>query len=131
MPVVDASAAVAVLALDTPNEELVARIAAGDLHAPHLLDVEFLHALRRLVATGGMSLDRAVSARSDFADLPILRYPHPPLADRVWELRENLTAYDAAYIALSETLDLPLVTTDARLAGSSGHEALIEKYVSS
>ena len=90
----------------------------GDLHAPHLLDIEFLHALRRLTLRGELSDDRAHDARVDFADLALVRYPHEQLADRVWELRRNVTAYDGVFVALAETLDVPLVTCDARLAAA-------------
>ncbi len=77
---------------------------------------------------GHVSLDRARQARVDFADLPIVRYPHGPLLDRMSELRDNLTAYDAAFVALSEALDVPLVTTDAKLAAAHGHHAVVEAY---
>ncbi len=100
----------------------------GDLHAPHLIDVEFVHVVRRFVATGRITVERANAMRSDFADLPITRYPHGTLLDRMWHLRHNLTAYDAAYVALSEALEVPLVSTDARLAGAPGHHAVIEVY---
>ena len=100
----------------------------GDLHAPHLIDVEFQHGLRRLVLSGAISEDRASDARLDFADLTIVRYPHVSLADRMWELRHNITAYDAAFIALAETLEVPLVTCDARLARAPGHAATVEVF---
>lgn len=72
----------------------------GDPHAQHLLDVEFQHGLRRLVVSGAIGEDRAADARADFADLTTLRYPHVSLADRMWELRHNVTAYDAAFVAV-------------------------------
>jgi len=126
--VVDTSALVAAL-FDQPRPFLLLdRLAGGDLHAPHLVDVEFTHAVRRLVATDQLTLDRATQGRGDFVQLPILRYPHGPLLDRMWELRDNLTAYDAAFVALSEALAVPLVTTDARLAASPGHRAVIEAF---
>lgn len=100
----------------------------GDLHAPHLLDVEFLHAVRRLVMAGALSEDRAADACHDFAELTILRYPHVALADRMWALRHNVSAYDAAFIALAETLEAPLVTCDARLARAPGHAARVELF---
>ncbi len=90
----------------------------GDLHAPHLIDIEILHALRGLVRAGKLSADRAQDVRSDVAALAITRYGHEPLADRIWALRENLTAYDAAFVALSEALKVPLITCDARLASA-------------
>ena len=84
--------------------------------------------LRRLVAQGLLSVDRAGDARTDYADLAILRYPHLPFLDRIWELRANLTASDAAFVALSEALGAPLVTTDARLAAAPGHRAHVETH---
>jgi predicted nucleic acid-binding protein len=127
--VVDTSAVIAALIGRPPDKRLVDRLAVdGDLHAPHLLDVELLHALRRLVKGGRLSEDRAADARSDFADLAIVRYDHVVLADRIWALRHNLTACDATFVALAELLDLPLVTCDARLAHAPGHHAAIELY---
>jgi predicted nucleic acid-binding protein len=73
-------------------------------------------------------LAEGADIRKDFADLAIVRYPHQPLADRMWELRHNLSAYDAAFVALSEALGVPLVTCDGRLASSSGHQAEIELF---
>jgi predicted nucleic acid-binding protein len=127
--VVDTSAAVGVLIGLPRNRRLVHRLSAdGDLHAPHLLDVELLHALHRLVRTGRLSDDRAADARTDFADLTIVRYGHAVLADRVWEMRHNLSAYDATFVALSEALGVPLVTCDARLATAPGHDAQVELF---
>jgi predicted nucleic acid-binding protein len=127
--VVDTSAVIDALAGRPPDERLLARLGSdGDLHAPHLLDVELLHALRRLVAAGHLSEDRAADARSDFADLTIARYEHGFLADRIWELRHDLTAYDATFVALSEALDVPLVTHDRRLAATPGHRARVELF---
>lgn len=129
MIVVDTSAVLDALVASPRHEELAKRLAGeDDLHAPHLIDVEFLHVVRRLVIVGELSVERAADARLDFADLTMMRYPHHPLADRMWQLRHNLTAYDAAFIALSEALDAPLVTTDARLAAGPGHNARIELY---
>jgi predicted nucleic acid-binding protein len=127
--VVDTSAVVAALVGRPPNQVLVDRLRTdGDLHAPHLLDVELLHALRGLVLGGHLSEDRAADARGDFADLTVVRYGHALLADRSWELRNNLTAYDATFVALAEALTVPLVTCDARLAGVPGYSAVVELY---
>jgi predicted nucleic acid-binding protein len=127
--VVDTSAVVGVLIGLPRNRRLVRRLSAdGDLHAPHLLDVELLHALRRLVRTGRLSDDRAADARTDFADLTIVRYGHAVLADRVWEMRHNLSADDATFVALGEALGVPLVTCDARLATAPGHDAQVELF---
>ena len=129
MIVVDTSAVISVLAGQPRVARLVDRVINdGDLHAPHLIDVEFQHALRRLVVAGAINDDRAADARMDFADLTIVRYPHVSLADRIWELRHNVTAYDAAFLALAEALGAPLVTCDARLARAPGHAALVEVF---
>ncbi len=129
MIVVDTSAVLGVLAGRPAAPGLIDRVRSdGDLHAPHLLDVEFQHALRRLVVGRAISEDRAADVRTDFSDLSIVRYPHVSLADRMWELRNNVTAYDAAFIALAEVLAIPLVTCDARLARAPGHAALVEVY---
>jgi predicted nucleic acid-binding protein len=127
--VVDTSAVIGVLAGQPRAARLVDRVINdGDLHAPHLIDVEFQHALRRLVVARAINDDRAADARMDFADLTIVRYPHVSLADRMWELRHNLTAYDAAFLALAEALGAPLVTCDARLARAPGHAASVEVF---
>lgn len=81
-----------------------------------------------MVMRGEIAAERAADARTDFADTALLRYPHEPLGDRVWSLRHNLTAYDAAFVALAETLEAPLITCDGRLAASSGHDAKIELF---
>jgi predicted nucleic acid-binding protein len=127
--VVDSSAALEALAARDPAAGLVERLAEdGDLHAPHLIDTEILHALRRMLRRGQISEERAHDARTDFAELTLVRYPHEPLNDRVWQLRENVTAYDATFVALAEALDVPLVTCDARLAAAPGHRARVELY---
>jgi len=127
--VVDSSAVLEALAARDPATGLVERLAEdGDLHAPHLIDTEVLHALRRMLRRGQISGERAHDARTDYTDLALVRYPHEPLNDRVWELRENLTAYDATFVALAEALDVPLVTCDARLAAAPGSRARIEVY---
>ena len=129
MIVVDTSAVLSVLVGQPEALSLGARIRSdGDLHAPHLLDVEFQHGLRRLVISGAIGEDRAADARMDFADLTIVRYPHVSLADRMWELRHDFTAYDAAFVALAETLGVPLVTCDARPARAPGHAATVEEF---
>ena len=120
MLVIDASA-VTELVLGRRSGAFVAdRILeqVGDLHAPHLLDVEVLSALRRLVASRAATESRANDALTDFQDLTIERYPHDVLVPRVWELRENFSAYDAVYVALAEALTesgASLLTADRRL----------------
>jgi predicted nucleic acid-binding protein len=127
--VLDTSALLAALVAQPPSAKLVERLGAdGDLHAPHLIDVEALQALRRLVHRGYLSPERAEAAREDLRDLAIVRYPHVELLDRMWALRRHLTAYDAVFVALSEVLDAPLVTVDARLGAIGGHGATIETY---
>jgi predicted nucleic acid-binding protein len=127
--VVDTSAILDAIAAREAAPGLVARLSEdGDLHAPHLIDVEILHALRRMTMRGEISDDRAADARSDFADTAIVRYPHEPLSDRMWELRQNLTAYDAAFVALAESLAVPLITCDGRLASANDHRAQIELF---
>jgi predicted nucleic acid-binding protein len=82
--------------------------------------------LRRYCLTGDVSARRGGEALADLADLPIARYPHAALLPRLWQLRDNLTAYDAAYVALAEALDCALLTRDRRLAGTPLHAASIE-----
>jgi len=125
--VVDTSALVSVLAASDADPLLVDRVgSAGSLHAPHLLDTEFAHALRGL-ARAGLSPKRASGALHDLADLPILRYPALGLLERIWQLRHQLTAYDATFVALAEALDVPLVTCDAKLSRAR-HRAAVEVF---
>jgi predicted nucleic acid-binding protein len=126
--VVDASALLEVL-LRTPAANVVEdRLFAPHqtLHAPHLLDVEVAQVVRRYAANGEINSARGRMALTDLADLPLRRYPHDFLLPRIWDLRNNLTAYDAAYVALAEVLDIPLLTRDRRLAAAAGHRAQIE-----
>jgi predicted nucleic acid-binding protein len=126
--VVDASALLETL-LRTPAARQVDRrlLAAEEtLHAPELIDLEAAQVICRYVAAGGIAAERGRAALAVLADLPLRRYSHRPLLPRVWQLRHNLTAYDAAYIALAEALDAPLVTRDRRLAVASGHHAQVE-----
>lgn len=97
-----------------------------DLHAPHLLDVEILSALRRLVRAGEVVRERAEEAIEDLALLRIIRHGHLDLATRAWELRQNFTAYDAMYLALAESLDATVVTCDGPFGAAPGHSARIE-----
>ncbi|MGO4880315.1 MAG: type II toxin-antitoxin system VapC family toxin [Bryobacteraceae bacterium] len=96
------------------------------LHAPHLLDLEIVHVLCRGCLIGEMQSSRAAQALAVLGDLPIVRHPHEPHVPRIWALRHRLTAYDAAYVALAEALDSPLLTRDARMASAHGHRAKIE-----
>lgn len=94
-------------------------------HVPHLLDLEVTQVIRRYLHHHILSNHRATQAIDDFLDFPLTRYPHQPLLSRIWELRENFTAYDAAYVSLAEVLDIPLVTCDAKLMAAPGHSARI------
>lgn len=128
MIVVDASAVIEVL-LGTPAARRVAERLFDEgetLHAPHLLDVEIAQVLRQYTLAGAFRAERGAEALEDLADFPIARYPHQPFLPRIWELRNNVTAYDAAYLSLAEALAAPLVTRDAKLATAAGHEARIE-----
>lgn len=128
MIVIDTSAVLRALADETPDIALQKRMIMSPMHVPHLIDAEVLNALRGLVLGRKISVDRATDARRDFAALYLTRYPIHDLGDRIWALRDNLTAYDACYVALAEALDCPLVTSDAKLAGAAGHFAQIEVY---
>jgi predicted nucleic acid-binding protein len=128
MIVVDASAVFETL-LGRPNAEAVKRRLfdpSETLHAPYLLDVEVAQVLRRYAASGEINGERGRMALADLADFPLSRYPHEFLLPRIWDLRRNLTAYDAVYVALAEALDAPLLTRDRRLAAAPGHRAQIE-----
>ncbi len=128
MIVIDASALIEVL-LNTPaSAKVTERLFGGNdtLHAPHLLDLEVAQVLRRYALSGEMTDERGMQALEDLADLPLNRYPHEIFLLRIWSLRRNLTAYDAAYLALAEALDAPLITRDAALARVPGHRARVE-----
>lgn len=129
MIVLDASGAVDYLLGIVPGAmrdgERIAR-SGETLHAPHLFDIEVLHAIRAHVLRGEISPENAALALADLAELRVFRYPHPPLLARAWELYRTVSAYDGAYIALAEVLGAPLVTLDRRLANATGHGARIE-----
>ena len=130
MIVLDASAAVDWLLQTSAGQNIEKRIYSRNetLHAPHLLDLEVAQVLRRLALRGVVSIHRAAEAVSDLLDLRIARYPHLLLLPRIWQVRHNLSACDAAYIVLAETLGAVLVTRDARLASASGYAADVELF---
>ncbi len=125
MIVVDASA-LADLLLRTPrlSERVAAELRAGGFpQTLDLADVEVVSALRRKVRRGELELPRVEEALDDLGSLPVRRHRAAPLRGRIWELRDALSAYDAAYVALAEALAAPLLTTDTRLAHADGHRA--------
>ena len=126
MIVLDASAAVELLVRTPVGAQVIDRIAGEQLHAPHLLVLEVVQVLRRQQAHDPRETERASDALLDLRELGIFHHGHAFLLDRVWELRANLSAYDAAYVALAEVLDAPLLTCDARLAAAPGHGAAVE-----
>jgi predicted nucleic acid-binding protein len=123
MIVVDASVVLEAL---VGGGAATARLVGEDLVAPHLVDAEVAHVLRRRAHRGDLPADRAETALQHLQSLGMQRYPHTPLLTRVWQLRHTVTAYDAMYVALAEQLDAPLVTYDARLAGAPGVRITIE-----
>jgi predicted nucleic acid-binding protein len=130
MIVLDASAAIDWLLQTSAGQHIENRIYSRNetLHTLHLLDLEVTQVLRHLVRQGVVPLRRADEAVRDLLDLRINRYAHFVLLPRVWQLRHNFSAYDAAYIVLAEKLGAALVTRDGRLASASGHAASIELF---
>lgn len=128
MIVADASAVAEVLLRKQTAEAIEARLFASGLalHVPHLLDVEVAHVIRGHAAGGEIAPERGHELMRDLVEMPMQRHPHDWLLPRAWELRRNLTAYDAMYVALAEALDAPLLTRDKRLAAAPGHQARIE-----
>jgi predicted nucleic acid-binding protein len=126
--VLDASALLELLLGSDLGRAVGARISDPELglHAPHLADVEVAQALRRYVREGLLEASAAAAALAELRALDLERHSHEPLLERVWALRENVTAYDAVYVALGEALDAPLLTCDARLARAPGLRARVE-----
>lgn len=123
MIVLDASAMVEALVGSSPDDDLLGAL-TGDVHAPHLLDVEVTSVLRGLELGGVLSPGRTQQALDDYWAFTIQRHELEPLGARVWQLRHQFTSYDAAYLALAEALDAPLVTCDRKLA-TAGHRATV------
>ena len=122
MIVLDASAALELI-LGTKTGQVIAERLTDPtigLHAPHLIDVEIAQALRRYVREGELDPGSAAAALEDLRSLDLERHSHEALLDRVWALRDNMTAYDAVYVALAEALDTTLLTSDGRLARAPG-----------
>ena len=128
MIVVDASAMTELLLQTSLGRRVEARVLGGaeELHAPHLLDVEVLQALRRVVLKKDISATRGREALEDLGALDVMRHAHGDLLDRAWALRANVSAYDAMYLALAEALDATVVTCDAPISGAPGHAARVE-----
>ncbi|MEA2219839.1 MAG: hypothetical protein QOJ35_2465 [Solirubrobacteraceae bacterium] len=131
MLVVDASVLAPALADDGPDGDAArARLRGQSLAAPELIDLETTSVIRGQSRAGQLDVRRAGLALTDLVELPLRRAPHRPLLARCWELRENLTVYDAAYVALAEVLDVVLLTADARLAKAPGPRCEIELLAS-
>jgi predicted nucleic acid-binding protein len=127
MIVVDASVIVTALADDGPEGDRARlRLRGERLAAPHLIDIEVTSAWRRLVARGELDDRRAHLAMSDLLALRLERVPHRPLLGRCWELRDNLTIYDAAYVALAESLKVTLLTLDSRIKTAPASRCPVE-----
>jgi predicted nucleic acid-binding protein len=126
--VIDASAVLELLLKTQRGGEIEARALAQEeeLTAPELLDIEVTQGLRRLVGFKELTARRGSQVLQDFLDLRIKRFAHVGLLERVWQLRDSMTAYDAAYVALAEVLDVALLTCDTKLGRSHGHRATIE-----
>lgn len=126
--VVDASAIVEMLLRTEAGIRVTPRIqtAAYAVHAPHLLDAEVAHVVRRYQLAGTIDAARGAEMVDILRGLGIYRHDHRPLLRRVWELRHSVGAYDALYVALAEALDAPLLTADERLASTHGHRAMVE-----
>ena len=130
MIVLDASAAIE-LALNTATGQQVGDRIADErevIHAPHLIDIELIHVIRRFVLRQAIDATRGEMAIRLWRMLDVQRHEHEPFVMRIWQLRDNFSAYDATYVALAEALSAPLITADQRLAGAPGSPIRIEVY---
>lgn len=127
MLVVDASALAEYLIGSSRGEQAAAHLAnhSRSLHVPHLAIAETISVFRSWVARGEVDERRVLGALEDLTDFPAVRHGSEPLLPRIWELRHNLSSYDAHYVALAEALDAPLLTADARIARASEHTASV------
>ena len=127
MIVLDASALLELLLGTDAGRSVAERLDAPEetFHAPHLVDVEVMHALRRYVKAAEIDAEKAQQALNDLAALRLTRYGHTLLLPRAWEFRRSMSAYEAVYVALAEALNAPLLTRDAKLARAHGHRARI------
>jgi predicted nucleic acid-binding protein len=127
--IADASFLVMVLGDDgSEGRQARGRVRGEELAAPHLVDLEVTSVLRRAVSAGSVTAQRARQALQDLADLTVERVAHTSLLPRVWELRDNYTAYDACYVALAELFRAPLLTYDARMANGAGARCSFEVF---
>jgi predicted nucleic acid-binding protein len=126
--VVDASALLEFLLQTSVGVRVEARLFRDEdeLHAPHLVDVEVVQGLRRLVRMDQVSSGRADEAIADLTDLDLYRHPHVDLLRRAWRLRDNISAYDAMYVSLAEAIEATIVTCDSPLAKARGRRTRIE-----
>ena len=129
--VLDASALLELVASAAPDPALRRTSLTGHGSAPEIIDLEVVNTLRRFVRSGRLTANDARAVMIDVRETPIARTTHRPLLDRVWELRDSVVAYDAAYIALAERLGVPLLTCDARLGRAHGHDAEVLVYPTS
>lgn len=130
MIVVDASALIEVLLRSSTGAKIWRRLSAAEetLHAPHLIDVETAQVMRRYVQQGELTAERGRAIVQLLPQIPVRRYSHVPLLPRMWALRSNATAYDAAYLSLAEVLEATLVTCDSAMQSVPGVTAAVEVY---
>ena len=126
--VLDASGAVEFLLNTAAGKRLATRLADESeiVHVPHLIDLEIAQVLRRYTRHGTLNARTGALALEHWRNLDVQRYSHEPFLDRIWQLRDNVTAYDAVYVALAEALSAVLFTGDRKLAGTPGVDAAIE-----